>query len=172
MQEEIVTLLAVAKVLSGVLLVVVLLAMVNVWRRPSLPVFSYGTITPSVRRMRWIWFLALLGALAQGISEEPVAVLTNEMEDPEALATVESTRETSLEYALLFYSYARERTYGDGALLAERVTEGLVIPRAVLSALLLYLILVVRWNPEGRWARRILYGRRWRKVVREQQSEE
>jgi hypothetical protein len=63
---------------------------------------------------------------------------------------------------LPFYRYERERTYGDGELASEEILEGFLIPWPLLSGLIAYLLLVLRWNPENRWALRILRGRRWR----------
>ena len=51
----------------------------------------------------------------------------------------------------------------DGALGEVGGTEGFLIPWSLLSALVAYLVLVVRWNPDSKMARRILRGRKWRR---------
>jgi len=76
-----------------------------------------------------------------------------------AVATV--FRTVSLTLPLPFYRYARERVYGDGELVREQVLEGFILPWPLISALVAYLILALRWRTDGRWVRRILQGRKW-----------
>jgi hypothetical protein len=70
------------------------------------------------------------------------------------------TRQVQL--PLPFYRYERVRQYRGEHLVEEEVLEGALIPWALISALLAYLVLVIRWNPESRWALRALHGRRRR----------
>ncbi|NNM03667.1 MAG: hypothetical protein HKO65_01085, partial [Gemmatimonadetes bacterium] len=144
-------------------ILLVLWAMWNVWRRKSLPEVAYGTISLSQRRLRWIWFLVLAGGFGFGVNEDPVVVSTLEMEDPEALDAAGSTRVVSVGLPLPFYRFERQRVYGGEELLQEETLEGFVIPGPLISALVAYLILVIRWNSSSRLARRILQGRKWRR---------
>ena len=150
------------KVLSALALLVVLAAVVNVWRRRSFPGLAYGGIVLASRRIRWIWFLVLTGALGFGVNEDPILVSTRSMNDPEAADSAAVLKRVNLSVPLPFYSYRRERTFGDGVLVAEDVTEGFLVPWPLVSALFAYLVLVLVWNPNNPWARRILQGRRWR----------
>jgi hypothetical protein len=150
------------KVLSAVALVVVLVVIVNIWRRASFPAVSYGSIELSHGRMRWLWFTLILGALALGSAEDMIARLENTSEDEELLAAAESRRQTGFTMPFPFYRYERQRVYADGELAVDNTTEGFLIPWALLSTLLAYLVLVIRWNPENRLALRILQGKRRR----------
>jgi len=163
-------LLLAGKILSAITLVVVLVALTNVWRRPALPAITYGEIELSQRRMRWVWTGFLLGALALGTAEDPLARQTATMEDAEALEAAGATRQTGLSLPFPFYRYERVRRYADGGLAAEDVTQSVLIPWSLLSALLAYVILVIRWNPANKWALRILQGRkrRWGPGLRRQ----
>lgn len=161
-------LLLAGKILSMIALVVVLLVIVNIWRRKSFPAVSYGSIQLSHGRMRWLWFALILGATAIGSAEDPIARMTRTMVDEELLEAAETTRRANLTAPFAFYRYDRERIYADGELASETVFEGFLIPWAMLSALIAYVVLVVRWNPENRWALRILQGRRrWRRDRRD-----
>ena len=153
------------KVLSGVAVLLLLLAFWNVWRRESLPDVAYGGISLSTKRLRWIWVLVLAGGFALGVNEDPTVRSTRSMEDPEALASASDIRTVSINFPLPFYRFERERIFGAGELLSEQVLEGFVIPGPLISALLAYLILVVRWDSSNRFARRILQGRKWRKEM-------
>jgi hypothetical protein len=162
MQANIEILLTVGKALSALMLLVVLVAIVSVWRRRSFPSVGYGGVSLSYRRLRWLWVGILLGSTGLGIAEDPIASLTHTQEDPEVLEAASSLRNTGMTLPLPFYRYERERTYGDGELASEEILEGFLIPWPLLSGLIAYLLLVLRWNPENRWALRILRGRRWR----------
>ena len=149
------------KVLSFITLVLVVAAIWNVWRRKSFPGVAYGGVSLSPRRLRWVWFTALLAAFGFGINEDPVTVSTSLWEDPEAAAAVTASRTVTVNLPLPFYSYDREKVYGDGELVRDYLVEGFVLPWPLISALVAYLVLVVRWKPENRWARHILQGRKW-----------
>ena len=84
------TVFLIAKILSAVSLLAVLALIVNLWRRPELPAFSYGTVTLSPRRRKWLWFAFVLGALGVGSSRDPVATRTDDMQNPELLAAADS----------------------------------------------------------------------------------
>jgi hypothetical protein len=161
MLPDISLLLALGKVLSGFTVLFFLLAIWNVWRRREFPAVSYGGISLSQKRLRWVWFLILVGAFGFGVNEDPVAVATQTLEDEEAQAAASSFRTVSVSLPFPFYRFDRDRVYGDGELVSEVVQEGFVIPGPLLSALLAYLILVIRWDSSSRLARRILKGRRW-----------
>lgn len=154
------------KILSGVALAVVLAVVVNIWRRPSFPAVGYGSIELSHSRMRWLWFGFIVGAVALGSTSNPVALLTSTSEDEELLAAATSRRQTSLDMPLPFYRYQRERVYADDELAVDNVTESILLPWSLLSALLAYVVLVVRWNPQNRLALRILQGRKRRSLRR------
>jgi hypothetical protein len=161
LQGDISLLLTVGKALSALTIVVLLLAIWNVWRRKDFPSVAYGGISLSQKRLRWVWFLILVGAFGFGINEDPMAVATRTLEDEEAQAAATSFRTVTISLPFPFYRFDRERVYGDGELVNEEIQEGFVIPGPLLSALLAYLVLVVRWNSSSRLARRILKGRRW-----------
>jgi hypothetical protein len=151
-------------VLSGVVLLLVLAALVNTWRRASFPGVAYGGVSLSNRRLRWVWFIVLIGALGLGVGEDLIVTQTDAREDLPTLEGSPRLRTVSVTLPLPFYRYERERTYGDGVLIEEQVVEGLLIPWPLLYALFAFWILVVRWNPENRWAIRILQGRKGRFV--------
>lgn len=158
-------LLLVGKVLSGVMLLIFLGVLVNLWRHPSLPDLSYGGITLAWKRMRWLWFLFLTGALATGVSGDPVVSNVSTFTDAVESATdgqEQRAVQSSLSLPLPFYRYERERRSVDGRLVEETVVEAMVIPWELLSALVVYYFLVLKWDPENRWARRILEGKRKR----------
>jgi hypothetical protein len=155
-------LLTLGKVLSALTLAVWLMSIWSVWRRKVFPEVSYGGLTLSSKRLRWIWFLVLVGAFGFGVAEDPVAVSTRSEEDAEATAAATSFRTVSVNLPFPFYRFDRQRTYGDGELVSEEIQEGFVIPGPLLSALMAYLILVVRWDSSSRFARRILQGRKWK----------
>lgn len=177
-------LLATGKVLSVISVALLLAAWFDVWRRPSFPDASYGGLSLSRKRIRWVWFLVLLGAFLVGIDEDPIAVSTYSMEDPDAHATAAgelvapeggaeagspdvTTKTVGLSLPTPFYRYERQRIYLNDVLASEEVVEGVLIPWALLWSLLAYWVLVVRWNPERGLARRILWGRRWKKEAAE-----
>lgn len=147
------------KILSAIALLVVLAVLWNIWRRGSFPGVSYGSINLSHGRLRWLWTSIIIGAVALGSAEDPIARFENTSEDEELLAAADSRRQTSLAIPLPFYRYERQRIYADDELAVDNTFEGFLIPWALLSALLAYLVLVVRWNPENRLALRILQGR-------------
>lgn len=154
------TLLLGAKVLSGAALLVLAAALIDLWRRPEVPSFTYGAMPLSQKRLKALWVAFLVGALAVGSNNDPVLVRTDDTEDP-ALSRAEGpTSRSSLSLPLPFYHYEREREVVNGAVAAEHVREGVVLPWAFMWALLAYHVLVVRWNPESRWARRVLEGKK------------
>ncbi len=158
---DISVLLTVGKTLSGVATLLLLLAVWNVWRRRDFPTVAYGGISLSQKRLRWVWFLILIGAFGFGINEDPVALATQTMEDENAQTAASGFRTVSVSLPFPFYRFDRERVYGDGELVSEQVQEGFVIPGPLLAAFLAYLVLVLRWDSSSRLARRILKGRRW-----------
>lgn len=151
-------LFTVAKVLSAVALLLVGLAIVNVWRRDSLPGVTYGSVSLSPRRLRWVWTGVLIGATVLGSAEDPFVQSTSQTEDPELQDG--AGLGTSLSVPSPFYRYERERRYQGDRLAEESEMEGILIPWQLLSALFAYLILVVRWDPTSRWAIRLLRGRK------------
>jgi hypothetical protein len=154
------TLLLIAKILSGAGLLAVFALFANLWRRSEVPAFSYGTVTLSQRRLKWVWFIFVLGALGIGSNRDPVVWTTDDVADPVLAASSDSRTTRSLTLPLPFYRYESERRLVNGAVAEEHVLEGVVLPWPFLWALLSYYVLVVRWNPNSRWARRILEGRR------------
>jgi hypothetical protein len=163
MTEYIGTVLLVAKALSALMLAVLVIALVDVRRRRTMPVISYGGLELSNSRMRWIWFGLLVGSLGVAAAGDPLAMRGHSYEDP---VTEEGQPRTGplvtrqVQLPLPFYRYERVRQYRGEHLVEEDVVEGALIPWALISALFAYLVLVVRWNPESRWALRALHGRR------------
>lgn len=153
------------KVLSVVAVVLTLAALWSVWRRDSFPGVSYGRIYLSQKRLRWVWILVLVGAFGFGVNEDPIAVNTPPGEEVEAAEGVEAgipTRIVSTTLPLPFYRYEREKAFEDGELVRDHIVEGFVLPWPLISALVAYFVLVVRWDPDRPLARRILQGRKWR----------
>lgn len=161
-QGQIPLLFLAGKILSALMILFLLLTIIDIWRRRSFPGVSYGGISLSQRRLRMVWFLVLVGAFGVGIDEDPIAVSTRSLEDAELAAAATSFKTVGVNLPLPFYRYDRQRIYGDGALVEEKVVEGFLIPWSLLWGLLAYFVLVVRWDPESKKARRILHGRRWR----------
>jgi hypothetical protein len=95
-----------------------------------------------------------------GSNNDPVATSTHDMENPELVEASDSRTSRSLSLPLPFYRLERERRIVNGEVAEEHVSEGVVLPWPFLWALLAYYVLVIRWNPNSRWARRILEGRR------------
>ena len=161
--DNIAVILLVGKVLSVLAVVLLVVAFINLWRRESLPEVSYGGLTLSTRRLKWLWFTLLLGSLAMVGSGDLGAIRSQTLEDLEneagELRTGEK-RSTELSVPLPFYRYERSREFRGGHLVEETVTEGVLVPWPFLGTLIAYLVLVVRWNPENRWALRILHGRK------------
>ena len=155
-------LLTVGKVLSVLAALLVVAAIWSAWRRAVFPDLSYGGISLSRKRLRWVWILILTGAFGFGINEDPVAISTQSWIDAEAAEAAEASRTVTTTLPAPFYRYERERIYGDGELVSDILLEGFVLPWPLISALVAYFFLVLRWKPENRWARRILQGRRWR----------
>jgi hypothetical protein len=153
-------LLLAGKVLSGIALAAVLAIIVNIWRRPSFPGVSYGSIRLTHGRMRWLWFTLIVGATALASTEDPIARATRNMEDPELLQAAGTTRQTSLTIPFPFYRYEHTRVWAGEELAKEDTLEGFLIPWALLSTIVAYVVLVLRWNPENRWAIRILQGKK------------
>lgn len=153
------TALTIAMVLSLVVLLLVVVAIINVWRRETFPEISYGGITLTQRRLRWLWFVVIVASLGLVAAEDPVVYTAVDRDDPELREDAASVRTVKMAVPLPFYRYDRERVYADGELARELVGRSILIPRALLTTLLAYLLLVVRWNPENRWALRILHGK-------------
>jgi hypothetical protein len=168
MNERIGGLLVLAQILAGLSLVVVFGTLIHLWRRPSLPAISYGGIELSIGRMRWLWTGTLVGAVLSSALDDPIAVQSDITEDPERVAAAALTRSTNLSVPLPFFHYSRDRTWVEdirGAeleLAEETVTRGLTFPRGLFAALITYGVLVLWWDPESRWARRILHGKKRR----------
>jgi hypothetical protein len=139
----------------------VLAALLEGWRRAAVPGFSYGTMTLSQRRLKAVWFAVLVGALAVGSNNDPILRYSDDIEGP-AVSDAGSNTSYSLAIPLPFYRYERTSRWVGGAMAEEHVLEGLVLPWSFLWALVAYYVLVVRWNPESRLARRILEGRKAR----------
>jgi len=153
------TVLLVAKILSAMALLALAAALLNLWRRSAVPVFSYGGLTLSQRRLKALWVAFLLGAVALGSNNDPVLRFTDDIEGA-AVVDPGSNTTRSLTIPLPFYRYERSSRFVGGALAEQHVLEGLVLPWSFVWALLAYYVLVVRWNPDSRLARRILEGRR------------
>jgi len=155
------TLLLGAKILSGAAILVLAAALIDLWRRTEVPSFSYGAMALSQKRLKALWVAFLVGALAVGSNNDPVLVRTDDTEDPALSQALQGrTTRSSLSLPLPFYHYEREREVVNGAVATEHVSEGVVLPWSFMWALLAYYVLVVRWNPESRWARRVLEGRK------------
>jgi hypothetical protein len=152
------TVLLVAKILSAAALLALAAALLNLWRRSGVPALSYGSLTLSQRRLKAVWAGLLLGALAVGSNNDPILRYTDDIEGP-AVVVPGSNTTYSLSIPLPFYRYERTSRFMGGTMTEQHVLEGLVLPWSFLWALLAYFVLVVRWNPESRLARRILEGR-------------
>ena len=122
----------------------------------------------TVGRMRWVWTGALVGAFLSSALDDPIATQSDVSEDPERVAAAALTRSTSLTFPLPFFQYDRARTWvedtpgADLEIAEETVVRGITFPRGLFAALFAYAVLVIWWNPESRWARRILYGKKRR----------
>ncbi len=170
-QGQLPLLFVAGKILSAIMILVLLLAILDIWRRRSFPDVSYGGISLSQKRLRVVWFLVLIGAFGVGINEDPVAVSSQTMEDEEVAAVATTLKTVGVNLPLPFYRYERRRVYGDGALVGEEVVEGFLIPWSLLWGLLAYFVLVVRWDPASKMARRILRGRKWQEGEENHRSE-
>lgn len=151
----------IAKVLSGAVLFALLAALVSLWRRPSVPPFSYGGVTLSRRRLKGLWVAFLFGALVVSSNNDPVLRRTQNREGPQLASADAHARfiETTMNVPLPFYHYERAARSARGTMIEEHIVESVALPWALLWALLAYYVLVVRWNPDSRWAKRILQGR-------------
>jgi hypothetical protein len=151
--------------LSGVALAGLVWMLVNCWRRDALPAASYGGLKLPERRLRWIWTLVLIGALGFGVAEDPIAQVTA-IGPPDGARSAEPesegalTRTWSLDIPLPFYRYEREVESRDGTIIRDSRVSSLLIPKPLLGAMVAYLVLVVWWHPNRRWARRLLLGKR------------
>ena len=166
MTDHIDTVLLVAKALSALALVVLVVAVIDVRRRRNMPVISYGGLELSASRMRWVWFGLLVGSLGVAAAGDLLAMRSHSFEDPvteDGQPRTGSLVTRQVQLPLPFYRYERVRQYRGGHLVEEEVVEGALIPWALISALFAYLVLVVRWNPESRWALRALHGRKRRR---------
>lgn len=159
--DSIQAVLVVAKALSALSLLALAAALLSLWRRSTVPAFSYGTVTLSQRRLKAVWLAFLLGALAVGAGNDPVVRSTEDTQGPAAAPPDGgSTTIHALKIPLPFYRYERTSRSVNGTMVEEHSVEGLVLPWSFVWALLAYYVLVVRWNPDSRWARRILEGRK------------
>jgi hypothetical protein len=154
------TLLLIAQLLSAASLLALLLALVNLRRRATVPGVSYGSLALTPGRLKALWLAFLVGSAIEGSGNDPLFVRTDDTEGAAVEASAGPLRRTSLSMPLPFYRYERERLERDGVLVEEHVLEGVVLPWSFITALLGYYLLVVRWNPESRWARRILEGKK------------
>lgn len=162
MLEHADTIITVGLWLSVASLLLVAVIIWNVWRRPALPEAAYGGVALTTRRVRWLWTLALLGATALGSANDPVVRKAEDGHDPDVAAAAAPTaqrRTVSRSVPMPFYRYEREDVFLDGEPVAYHELRGFVLPGPLLWALLAYLFLVVRFNPDSRWTRRILHGR-------------
>ena len=153
----------VGKGLSVVTVALVLAAFVDIWRRKAFPKVAYGGITLTVQRMKWIWFLLLLGAFGFGVNEDPITTRSFSSGDLESAQAAGPVRTISVDLPMPFYQYHRARHSVGGEVLAEEGWEEFGVPWPLLTALFAYWVLVLHWNPGNRFARRILQGRRWQK---------
>lgn len=155
------TVFLVAKVLSGAVLLVLLIAFVNLWRRPGVPSFSYGGVTLSQRRLKGLWVAFLFGALVVASNNDPVLRSTQDRDGPKPTAADvhPKSTETATSLPLPFYHYERTARSVNGTVVEEHIMEGVALPWSLLWGLLAYYVLVVRWNPSSRWTKRILEGR-------------
>jgi hypothetical protein len=161
--ENVAFLLTLGKVLSILASLFVAGTLISIWRRESFPPVAYGGVSLSNRRIRWVWFLVLSGGFILGVNEDPILTTTDSSGSSESSEGDPLIRGVSVTVPLPFYRFERERSYRDGVLLEESELEGFLIPWQLLSALFAYFVLVLRWNPENRWALRILQGRRWKR---------
>lgn len=135
----------------------------HVWRRDVIPEVAYGGVALAPRRLRWLWTVALLGSIALGAAADPFLVTSTDMNAPaehEAAPRPEVTRTIDRTIPLPFYRYERKEVTVDGVPQSSHELRGLVLPTPFLLTLLAYFFLVVRFKPDGRWTRRILYGRK------------
>jgi len=149
--------------LSGVAYLLVAGALWNLWRRASLPDVAYGGVSLTSRRVRWLWTVALLGATLLGSSNDPIVRSSVDMNDPDAeavAAVTDDVRQVTTNVPLPFYRYEKQETSRGGVVLTTHELRGFVLPSELLWTLLAYLFLVIRFNPDGRWTRRILHGRK------------
>jgi hypothetical protein len=156
------TVFMVAKVLSAAALLALVAALVNLWRRPSVPPFSYGAVSLSQRRLKGLWSAFLLGALVVASNNDPVLRNTRDTDEPVPASTDAHAKSiySSLNMPLPFYHYKSTARRVSGTVVEEHIEEGVALPWSFLWALLAYYVLVVRWNPDSRWAKRVLEGRK------------
>lgn len=160
--EELGWLFPVGLVLSALCLLAFLWVLWQLWRNRDFPEVSYGGVSIPYRRVRWLWFVVMTGALGLGVMQDPFLTSTTtaeETEEVEGTATVAS----NVLIPLPFYRYEREKLSKGGVLVFEQRTTSLLIPWPLLVAFLAYFLLVRRWNPDSRWVRRFLLGRKGQK---------
>jgi len=149
--------------LSAVALLAVGVTLWHLWRRASVPEVAYGGVTLAPRRLRWLWTAWLVGATLLGSANDPLIMSTLDTDDPEAQAAAspaDEIRRTSTSLPLPFYRYERENVTVGGVPVSSQELRGFVVPTPLLWAFLAYFFLVVRFNPDSRWTRRILHGRK------------
>jgi hypothetical protein len=145
--------------LSALTVLVFLWVLWRLWRTRDFPVVSYGGLSIPDRRVRWLWFIVMTGAFGLGVMQDPILtsnITAEETEEVEGTPVVS----TSFLVPLPFYRYEREKEFRGGALVFDQRTTSLLIPWPLPGAFLAYFLLVVRWNPDSRWVRRFLFGRK------------
>lgn len=158
------------QILSAFALLVLVILCIDVLRRDP-PEVSYGGLTLGTSRLRWLWLSFLVGSTFLSATGDPEAVRESRFELPpsERPRSDQPRIGRTIDVPLPFYSFERSWATVDGTLVEDVVREGVIVPLEMLGAFLVYLILVVRWDPENRWALRILRGRRWSKKQRAKQ---
>ena len=145
--------------LSALCLLAFLWVLWQLRRTENFPAVSYGGVTIPPRRVRWLWFIVMTGALGLGVVQDPILTSTITAEESEEVEA-SSIVSTGFLVPLPFYRYERETEHRGGVLVLDQRTTSLLIPWPLLVAFLAYFLLVLRWNPDSRWVRRFLLGRK------------
>jgi hypothetical protein len=101
----------------------------------------------------------MVGALGLGVVQDPFLVSTVTAEETEEVEASDIVS-TGVLVPLPFYRYERAKEYRGGVLVFDQRTTSLLVPWPLLVSFLAFYLLVLRWNPESRWVRRFLLGRR------------
>ena len=157
--ENLLWLFPVGLALSVFCLLAFLWVLWRLWRTESFPVVSYGGVSMPHRRVRWLWFVVMTGALGLGVVQDPFMTSTITAEETEEVEGSDIVS-TGFLVPLPFYRYERDKQYIGGVLVFDQRTTSLLIPWPLLVAFLAYFLLVLRWDPESRWVRRFLLGRK------------